>query len=147
MVPPVPTPATKMSTAPLVSCQISSAVVRAVHLRVGRVGELVGHEAVRMAGEQLFGGSDRSFHTFGGRGQHQLGAEVFEHHAALHAHGLRHGQDQLQSLGGADEGQAEAGVAAGRLDDDRVVLDQAVFDACLDHCHGDAALDAAHRVA
>ena len=46
-VPPVPTPATKTSTLPSVSSQISSAVVRAVDLGVGGVLELLRHEARR----------------------------------------------------------------------------------------------------
>ena len=47
IVPPVPTPATKISTVPSVSAQISGPVVARVHGGVGRVDKLAGDEAVR----------------------------------------------------------------------------------------------------
>ena len=50
--------------------------------------------------------------------QDELGAEGLEQPAPLHAHALGHGHVQLVAARRADEGQADAGVAAGRLDDD-----------------------------
>jgi hypothetical protein len=47
----------------------------------------------------------------------RLGAQDQQHLAPLQRHALGHDQDQLVALGGGHEGQRDAGVAAGRLDD------------------------------
>ena len=47
--------------------------------------------------------------------EHELGAERPQQDAALRAHGVGHGQHQLVALGRRDVRQANAGVAAGRL--------------------------------
>ena len=52
-----------------------------------------------------------------GRGEDDLGAEEAHQLAALDGEGLGHGDDERIALGGADHGEADAGVAAGRLDD------------------------------
>jgi hypothetical protein len=59
---------------------------------------------------------DGAGHALGGRREHDLGAEQRQHLAALDRHALRHGQDQAIAARGADEGQRDAGVAGGRLD-------------------------------
>ena len=64
----------------------------------------------------------------------------------FHRHGIGHGQNQLVSLGRRHEGQGDAGVAAGRLDDDGVLLEHAPPFGVLDHGHADAVLDAAQRI-
>jgi hypothetical protein len=77
IVPPVPTPPTKMSTLPSVSRQISSAVVLRWIFGIGRVLELLRHEVVvGLFGDQFFGLAHGARHAFGGRRQHQLGAEA-----------------------------------------------------------------------
>ena len=124
MVPPVPTPATKMSTLPSVSAQISSAVVLAVDLRVGRVGELLGPDGVLGVGHDLLGLLDGAAHALGAGGQDDLGAVRAQHDPALGGHGLRHGQDDLVAAGGADHGQGDAGVAAGGFDDGAAGLER-----------------------
>ena len=53
--------------------------------------------------------------------RHDLGAEGFEQPAAFEPHAFGHGDDEFVAAGGAGEGQADAGVAAGRLDDDGVL--------------------------
>ena len=63
---------------------------------------------------------------FVGRRQHDLGAERLEQPPALEAHALGHGHDQLVAAGRTGERQADAGVAAGRLDDHRVLVDLAL---------------------
>jgi hypothetical protein len=52
----------------------------------------------------------------------------------------------LVTLGRRDERQRDAGVAAGRLDDDGVLLENAALFGVLDHRHADAVLDAAQRI-
>ena len=56
----------------------------------------------------------------GGVGEHELGAERRQQHAALQAHAGGHGQDQVVALGRRDEGQPDARVAAGRLHQSRL---------------------------
>ena len=45
-----------------------------------------------------------------------------------------------------DERERDAGVAAGRLDDDGVLFEDAALLGVLDHRHADAVLDAAERI-
>ena len=121
MVPPVPTPATKMSTLPSVSFQISGPVVSKWISRVGRVLELLRHEVLlRVAGHDLLGLGDGARHALGALGEDQLGAEGAQHAAPLERHGLGHGQDERVAARRGHEGQRDAGVAAGRLDDGHV---------------------------
>ena len=118
IVPPVPTPETRMSTLPSVSRQISSAVV--LRWTSGLAGFLncCGMKVLAgVLGDQLLGPAHRAGHALRGRREDDLGAERLEQPAALERHALRHGHDQLVAAGGADERQADAGVAAGRLDD------------------------------
>jgi hypothetical protein len=49
-------------------------------------------------------------------GEHQAGAIGREQLAALQAHRLRHGERERNPLGGGDNRQGDAGVAAGGLD-------------------------------
>lgn len=93
MVPPVPTPATKMSTLPSVSAQISGPVVAAMDSGVGRIGKLAGNKAVGGSFGQFLCLGDGAFHTKCAVGQHQFGAVGFEQVAAFHTHGFRHGKD------------------------------------------------------
>ena len=67
--------------------------------------------------------------------------------AALHAHGLRHGQHHAVPARGGDHGERDAGVAAGRLHDGRLVRrDEAGLLGGVDHREADAVLDAAAGV-
>ena len=97
----------------------------AVNLRVGRVLELLRHEGVRRILDQLLGLGDGALHALLGRRQHDLGPERLEQPPPFQAHALGHGHDQLVAARGTGERQADAGVAAGRLDDDRVLVDLA----------------------
>ena len=117
MVPPVPTPETRMSTLPSVSRQISSAVVWRWISGLAGFLNCCGMNEFGVVFDQLLGLVDGAVHALLARRQHDLGAERLEQPAAFQAHGLGHGHDQLVAAGGAGEGQADAGVAAGRLDD------------------------------
>ena len=92
----------------------------AVDLRVGGVLELLGHEVLRVGGGQLFRLADGAAHAFGAGGQDQFGAVGTQQHAPLLCSSFGHDQDAGVAAGGGDHGQGDAGVAAGRLDDDRV---------------------------
>jgi len=69
-----------------------------------------------------------------------------EQQLALAAHGFGHDEGALDAPGGADHGQADAGVARGGLDDDGVGADFAGLLGGVEHGHGDAVLDAVARV-
>src|SRR5690606_19817692 len=66
--------------------------------------------------------------------------------APLHAHGFRHRQDELEPLGGGDERERNAGVSAGGLNEDAVLVDLPALQARLDHRVADAILDARKRI-
>jgi hypothetical protein len=102
MVPPVPMPATKMST---------------VDGRVRGVGELLGQHGTRGVRNDLGGLLDRAAHALGAGGQNEFGSVGAQQRAALLRHGLGHGQDDLVAAGRADHGERDAGVARGALDD------------------------------
>ena len=115
-------------------------------LGVGGVHELAGHEAVGDLLGQLVGLGNGALHALGALGQHQLRAVGLHQLAALHAHGLRHHDDDPVAPGGGHRGQADAGVAGGRLNDDAALLQQALGLGVIDHGLGDTVLDAAGGV-
>ena len=121
IVPPVPTPLTRMSTLPSVSRQISSAVVRRWISGLAGFLNCWGMKAFGVFLTISSAFADRAGHPLGGGRQHDLGAERLEQPAPLQAHALGHRHDQPVAAGGAGERQGDPGVAAGRLDDHRVL--------------------------
>ena len=118
----------------------------AVRLRVGGVGELVGQPDVAVARERLRGG-DRLVHAAERLGHLDLRAVEAQQPLALAAHALRQREHEVVALGGADEGERDAGVAARRLDDRGAArLDPALGLGGLDHRDADAVLDRPARV-
>ena len=73
-------------------------------------------------------------------------AEKAHELAALDAEALGHRHDERVALGGADHREADAGVAARRLDDGLAGPERAVALGGLDHAEGEAVLDRAERV-
>ena len=146
MVPPVPTPATRMSTVTIGVRPDLLGRGAGVDGRVGRVLELLGHEEVALTLGDLLGLGDGPTHAVGTRGEDQLGAVAPQQHPSLLAHGLRHGEDAPVATGGAHHGQGDAGVATGRLDHGRARSEQPGFLGGIDHGHGDPVLHAARRV-
>ena len=148
MVPPVPMPETKMSTSPSVSFQISSAVVRRW------ISGLAGFS--NCCGMTAFGDRLRSApRPWRWRPSCPSAPSVSTSSAPSSAsilrrstrHRLRHGEDQLVALGGGGEGERDAGVAGGRLDQRRLARrDLARRLQRLDHRDADAVLDAGDRV-
>ena len=113
---------------------------------VGSVLELLEDDAAGDAVAQGFSSSDGTFHAVLTRCETYLGAIGFHEVAALYAHGLRHCEDEVVALDGADEGEAYACVAAGRLDDGGAGLEDAVSLSILDHGQRDTVFDAAAGV-
>ena len=145
MVPPVPTPATNASMRGNCSQQLLRGGPP-MGLRIGGIAELLGHEIVGVFGEHLFRRPHRPVHALRVRGQDQRCPVGHEQAAPLDAHGVGHRQHQAIALHRRHQRQADAGVAAGRLDD-RVARMQSPFPLRgLDHRQADAVLDAAARV-
>ena len=101
---------------------------------------------LRIRGHQLFGPLDRARHALRAGRQHQLGAVSAQQRAPLLAHRLGHVEHELVAARRGDEGQGDARVAAGRLDDGHARLELAVALGGVDHRHADAVLDAVRRV-
>ena len=78
--------------------------------------------------------------------QDDLGAEGLEQLAALEAHALGHRQDAAIPAHRAHERQADARVAAGRLDHDAAGLQRARALGVFDHRQADAVFDRAAGV-
>jgi hypothetical protein len=108
--------------------------------------ELLRHHRAGIGLDQLARAGDRAGHALFCRGQFQLGAEDQQHLAALQRHALRHDQGQAVALGGSDEGERNAGIATGRLDDLAAGLQHALGFQIFDHRHADAVLDGGQRV-
>jgi len=73
--------------------------------------------------------------------EHEPCPERLEEDAPLERHRGGHGKDQFVALGRCREGQADAGIAAGRLDERRNTrLDEATLLGVLDHVATDPIL-------
>ena len=110
-------------------------------LRVGGVDKLARHKAVRDLLSQLVRLGDGALHALGAVGQHQFGTVGFHELAALDAHRFGHDDDDAVAARGGDACQADAGIAGGRLNDDRAGLELARRLGIVDHSLGDAILD------
>ena len=100
---------------------------------VGGVHELAGDKGVRDLLRQLVGLGDGPLHALGPLGEHQLRPVGLHELAALHAHGLRHDDDDPIPPGGRHGGEADARIARGGFDDDGAGLQQALFLRVVDH--------------
>jgi hypothetical protein len=118
----------------------------AVDRRVGRVLELLRDDRAGDLVLEFLGSGDSATHAAGAGRQHQFGAEQREHLAALERHRLRHHQDQAIAARSGDEGERDAGIARGRLDQRAAGLQRAGGFQRVDHGDADAVLDAGDRV-
>ena len=117
---------------------------------VGHVVELVGPDgAVGLALGDLGSQPAGIFHVIvrvpvrHGRDQAQVGADQPEHVLLLVALRLRHDDDGAIAAGIGHQGQADAGIAGGALDDDAAGAEQAAGFGVLDDRQRRAVLDAA----
>ena len=117
-----------------------------VHLRIGGILELLRDEGIGVFRGKLLSLADGALHTLRSGRQHELGAENDEKLLALLRHGVRHGENEPVPPGGADEGEGDAGVAAGGLNDDGTLLNEALRFRIEYHGHPYPVLDAAGRV-
>ena len=117
-----------------------------VRLRVRRIDELPGDEAVRRLRGELLGLGDGALHALGTVGEDELRAVGLHQLAALDAHGLRHDDDDAVAARGGDGGEADTGVAGGRLDDNGVGLQLAAGLGVIEDGLGDTILDGAGGV-
>ena len=76
----------------------------AVRRGVSRIGELLQNNSSRDFCGQLFGFGNRPLHSLGPLRENKPSAEDFEQLATLATHCLRHGQDELEPLGGRHKG-------------------------------------------
>jgi hypothetical protein len=119
----------------------------AVHVGIGGVVELLRNQVAAVAVGQFLGAADRAQHAFGAGREDQLGAVRAQQHAALAAHGVGHDQGAAVAARGAHHRQRDAGVAAGRFEDDGVGMDLAGRLGRFDHGQADAVFHAVGRVA
>ncbi len=110
------------------------------------IGELLKNDAVRDLLVQFLGLGNGTLHALWPFGENQLGPENLEELAALKGHRLGHGEDELETLGGGNEGQRDAGVAGSRLDQNGVLVDAAGLQGLLDHGVADTVFDGGERV-
>ena len=109
---------------------------RVVRVGIGGIRVLVGSKrAGRLAG-QSFGGRVVRIGVLGRDGRRtddHLGAVGLEEPDLLGGHLVAHHEDAPVAALGRDDGEADAGVAAGRLDDDAAGLQQSVALGGVDH--------------
>ena len=136
-----------MSTSPLVSFQISSAVVRSWIAGLDGLSNWLGITEPGMVARNSLAFSIAPRMPFS-RGVSSTCAPMQRQHLApLDRHRFRHGEDQLVAARGRHEGKADAGVARGRLDQRRLArLDAAVILHVDDHAERDAVLHARQRI-
>ena len=105
----------------------------------------------RVQNQPCAAASSRAFATMpvpfsDGRRQHHPRAEEAHQPPALDGEAFGHHDDQGIALAGADHRKADAGVAAGRLDDCLAGLQQPVALGGLDHAQRQSVLDRAERI-
>ena len=110
-------------------------------LRVRGIDELARHKAVQDLLRQLIRLGDRALHALGALRQHKLHTVGFHKLTALNGHRLRHDDDDPVASGCRDGGEADAGIAGGRLDDDRAGLQLTRSLRVVDHFLRNAVLD------
>jgi hypothetical protein len=116
-----------------------------VDLGVGLGLELAGEEPAVLLG-QLLRLHVHAEALLRPRRQHHLGAEEAHQLPALDREAVGHGDHQRIALGGADHGQADAGVAAGRLDHGLARLQRSRALGILDDAEREPVLDGAGRI-
>ena len=91
-------------------------------LRVCRIGELARDEAVRNLGGKFFRFRNSALHALGTIGKHQFGTVSFHEQTTLDRHGLRHRDDESIAASCSNRSQADARIAARRLNDHRIFV-------------------------
>ena len=112
----------------------------AVRLRVGRIGKLTGQKCTGNFFGKLLRLRNGSAHSLCSLGQDHLCAERGGKAAALHTHGIRHGQNHAIAPRGRYKRQTHAGISARRLHNGSALFEQAAAFRILNHSQCDAIL-------
>jgi len=114
-------------------------------MNAGVIGvfELLGYKHAGVFGLHLFDLFNGSGNIFVGGCENQVGAEGFDEFFAFDAHVFRHDNADLVSHQSAYEGNADAGIAGGGFDDDRIGLEFAAALGPFEHGQGYPVFDAA----
>ena len=107
------------------------------------VDKLTGHEAVRYLFCELVSLGYRALHALCALGEHKLGTVCFHQLAALNGHRLGHNDNYAISARGGDGGETDAGVAGGRLNNNRIGGEFARRLRVVEHLSGDSVFDGA----
>ena len=91
-------------------------------LRVCRIGELARDEAVRNLGGKFFRFRNSALHALGAIGKHQFSTVSFHEQTTLDRHGLGHRDDESIAASRSNRSQADARIAARRLNDHRIFV-------------------------
>ena len=118
-----------------------------VRLGICGIVKLCGDKALRCCRRQLLRALHGARHALRRRCQHQFRTVGFEQIPTLHAHALRHGEDHAVAVDLGHRGEADAGVAARRLNDDAPRNELSLRLGAFDHVLRHAVLGAARHVA
>lgn len=117
-----------------------------VRLGVERVGELLGDDGVVEFVGELVGAVDSAAHpVFGGR-VHHVGSERAHERLFFDAEPLGDDEHRADAELSGRDGEADAGVAGGRLDDGAALGEFAGFEHPFEHVLPDAVFDARARI-
>ena len=111
-----------------------------MNIRVRGVYKLAGNEGMGNFLGQLLGSCDRAGHSLCAFGQNKLCTVCFQQISAFNTHGFRHRQNNAIAVRSRHRSQADTGVSAGRLNDDRLGIQQPLFLSVFDHRLGNSVL-------
>ena len=114
--------------------------------RIRGIHELSGNKAVRNLLCELFRFGHCALHALGALCQNELRAVGLHEISALHAHRVRHHNDNAIASRRRDRGEADAGIAGSRLNDDRALLQDTALLRVVEHAAGNSVLHGACRV-
>ena len=117
-----------------------------MRFRVCGVNKLAGDEAVGDLLCKLIGLRDGALHALCTLGEHKLCAVCLHKLATLNAHGLGHYYDYAIASCRSYGCKTDAGIAAGRLNDNGVGVEKTLGLCVVDHCLCDPVLNGAGRV-
>ena len=119
---------------------------QAMNFRIDGVRELAGNEGVGNFFGQFVGFVNGTLHARFPRSQDDFSTISGDEVAAFDGHRFRHGEDGTIAFCGGDGSQTDTGIAAGRFDDDRTLLQEPLLFGVFDHGLGDTVFGRTGRV-